>query len=292
MYFLSYIYKGVLQGGVLTDDGLQVVPLSAFELFNETQLLEFLREGGQDLVEAIGIERAAHAADAVALEAVTVTAPIPRPNRNIFCVGKNYLAHIGEVKTTTPDAVPKQPVYFTKLTTTVIGPHTPIDPHPYITSEVDYEGELAVVIGREGHDISAQTAKDYVFGYTIANDVSARDIQTGRGQWFAGKSLDTFCPMGPYILTADAVSFPPKLDISLTVNGELRQQDNTGSLIFSIPELIADLSKGRTLLPGDIILTGTPAGTGAGAKPPVYLKKGDTVAVTIAEIGTLTNPVV
>jgi 2-keto-4-pentenoate hydratase/2-oxohepta-3-ene-1,7-dioic acid hydratase in catechol pathway len=184
------------------------------------------------------------------------------------------------------------PVIFTKATTSVIGPHDPIPAHLDPTSSVDYEGELTVVIGKGGRGIRAQDAFEHVFGYTIINDVTARTLQHRHKQWFLGKSLDGFCPMGPAVVTRDEVPDVRALQLLTRVNGELRQDAPVADLIFDIPTLIATISLGTTLLPGDLIATGTAAGVGIGFDPPRYLKAGDEVAVTIEPIGTLTNPVV
>jgi 2-keto-4-pentenoate hydratase/2-oxohepta-3-ene-1,7-dioic acid hydratase in catechol pathway len=181
-------------------------------------------------------------------------------------------------------------VVFTKAPSTVVGPGADIDPHPGVTSELDYEAELGVIIGRGGRGISVEAAADHVWGYTIVNDVTARDLQKTHKQWFLGKSLDTFCPMGPYAVTADEVGDGP-LEVVCTVNGEVRQRASTADLIFDIPTIIATISAGITLQPGDVIATGTPAGVGIGFTPPRFLRGGDVVEITITGLGTLTNRV-
>ena len=202
---------------------------------------------------------------------------------------RDYADHIAEFdKTALPDK-PKYPVIFTKATSAVIGPDDPIEPHKNVTEQVDYEGELAVVIGKEGSDIPISEAMNHVYGFTILNDVTARDLQANHGQWFHGKSLDTFCPMGPYLLLRDAA--PETFDIITKVNGEVRQDGSTGEFIFTIPELIHTISQGTTLFPGDVIATGTPSGVGVGFNPPRFLHSGDTVEITIPAIGTLKNKV-
>jgi 2-keto-4-pentenoate hydratase/2-oxohepta-3-ene-1,7-dioic acid hydratase in catechol pathway len=224
-------------------------------------------------------------------------APIPRPARNILCVGKNYRDHVQEVQSipsggvATPSAIPSAPIFFTKATSTVIGPGAPIPASSDPTQSVDYEGELAVVIGRGGRGIARADALRHVFGYTILNDVTSRRLQGKHQQWFLGKSLDGFCPLGPAILTADAVPDVSQLRVQTRVNGELRQDGALAELIFDIPTLIETLSQCMTLEPGDLLATGTPAGVGMGFKPPRYLKPGDLVAITIEAIGTLENPV-
>jgi 2-keto-4-pentenoate hydratase/2-oxohepta-3-ene-1,7-dioic acid hydratase in catechol pathway len=226
---------------------------------------------------------------------VQLKAPIPRPRRNIICVGKNYREHAKEFSQSGFEAgavkgaeIDEFPAVFTKLPGSVVGPDAAIDLHSHITDSVDYEAELAVVIGKGGRDIAKSEAYRHVFGYTIVNDVTARDRQRNHKQWFLGKTLDTFCPMGPWITTADALD-PENLEVKCWVNGELRQSANTRDLIFDIPTLIATISAGTTLLPGDIIATGTPAGVGIGFDPPRFLKAGDTVRISISGIGELEN---
>ena len=187
--------------------------------------------------------------------------------------------------------MPTAPVVFTKAPSSVIGPDAAILANLDPTNSVDYEGELAVVIGRGGRGISRAEAMNHVFGYTVINDVTARTLQHKHKQWFLGKSIDSFCPMGPTLVTADEIPDPARLTLETHVNGELRQKALVSDIIFNIPTLIETISRGITLIPGDIVATGTPEGVGIGFTPPKYLKAGDTVAVTIDPIGTLTNPV-
>ena len=241
----------------------------------------------------------------VALPAVTRTiplgevrlcAPIPRPRRNIFCVGKNYYDHAHEFANSGFDssaaqgAVPKAPIIFSKVPESVIGPGVPIRIDATVSTAVDYEVELAVIVGKQGRNIAKAEAMAHVWGYTIVNDVTARDLQGLHSQWLIGKSQDSFCPMGPWAVTADAIDLADT-SVKCWVNGELRQDSNTGLLIFDVPTIVAALSNGITLYPGDIIATGTPAGAGLGFKPPKYLVAGDTVRQEIAGIGVLENPV-
>lgn len=220
---------------------------------------------------------------------VKLLAPIPRPARNIFCIGKNYGDHARELGTDA--AFPETPIVFTKAPSCVIGPEQPIPAYLDPTSSVDYEGELAVIIGRGGRGIARTEAMNHVYGYTILNDVTSRRLQKQHEQWFIGKSIDGFCPMGPAILTAGAVAEVRALRVQTRVNSELRQDGRAANMIFDIPMLIETLARTITLQPGDIIATGTPAGVGMGFKPPRFLKAGDTVSITIEPIGTLTNPV-
>ncbi|MFD0048814.1 fumarylacetoacetate hydrolase family protein [Actinomycetes bacterium NPDC127524] len=216
-------------------------------------------------------------------------APIPRPSKNIFCVGKNYTEHAKELGSEAD--IPTDIMMFTKAPTSVIGNKADIPIHSQVTSQLDYEGELAVIIGKKGKGISREKALDYVFGYTILNDVTARDLQEKHKQFFLGKSLDGTCPIGPVIVHKSQIGNPGSLEILTKVNGDVRQQSNTSQLIFPVEEIISVISKGMTLEPGDIIATGTPAGVGKGMKPPVYLKSGDKIEVTIGKIGTLSNSV-
>jgi 2-keto-4-pentenoate hydratase/2-oxohepta-3-ene-1,7-dioic acid hydratase in catechol pathway len=232
----------------------------------------------------------------VSLAAADLLAPIPRPARNVFCDGKNYHDHAKEFAGSGFDAsatevVPEAPVIFTKPPSAVIGPGRSIPHHLDPTDSTDYEGELTVVIGRGGRGIAKADALAHVFGYTIINDVTARTLQHKHRQWFIGKGIDGYCPMGPAILTADEMPDPTKMRLTTTVNGELRQDAPVSDLIFDIPTLIETLSATMTLEPGDLIATGTPAGVGLGFKPPRFLKKGDVVAIEVSGIGRLENPV-
>ncbi len=230
---------------------------------------------------------------AISLDNVKLLAPIPVPRRNIVCLGKNYADHAKEIKGITGGSVdlPKAPIYFTKATHTVIGTEEIILRHENCTEKLDYEVELAVIIGKRGINIAPEDAEDHIFGYTIANDISARDLQINHSQWFKGKSLTTHCPMGPWILHKSQAPLPLELDIRCYINGDIRQHSNTSNLIFNIPAIISDLSRGFELQPGDIIMTGTPAGVGFGAEPPVFLEAGDEICCSIEGIGALINVV-
>jgi 2-keto-4-pentenoate hydratase/2-oxohepta-3-ene-1,7-dioic acid hydratase in catechol pathway len=222
-------------------------------------------------------------------EEVTLLAPIPRPGKNIFCVGKNYVDHAIEMGSAKD--IPDHLMVFTKAPTTIIGPNETVLNHQAVTDTLDYEGELAVIIGKKGRAIKKEEALDYVFGYTIINDVTARDLQSRHNQFFIGKSLDTTCPMGPWIVHKSMIDNPNHLNIETKVNGEVRQSSNTMNFIFPIEEVIEVLSAGMTLEPGDIIATGTPAGVGKGFKPPKFLKPGDEIEISIEKIGTLKNTI-
>jgi 2-keto-4-pentenoate hydratase/2-oxohepta-3-ene-1,7-dioic acid hydratase in catechol pathway len=221
-------------------------------------------------------------------------APLGRTDRNLFLVGKNYHEHAKEFSSSGFDSsaqvVPSAPNVFTKPASTIVGPGDDILSHPEVTQQMDYEAELAVIIGKPGRGIRKEDAYAHIWGYTIVNDVTARDLQKLHGQWFMGKSLDTFCPMGPWIVSADAID-PENTQVQCWVNGELRQDANTADLIFDIPTLIATISAGIELRPGDVIVTGTPVGVGIGFKPPKFLKAGDEVRIAIEGIGTIENRV-
>ncbi|GGJ71818.1 2-keto-4-pentenoate hydratase/2-oxohepta-3-ene-1,7-dioic acid hydratase in catechol pathway [Anoxybacillus voinovskiensis] len=218
---------------------------------------------------------------------VRLLAPIPRPTKNIFCVGKNYVDHALELGSAAD--IPKHIMLFSKTPTTVVGHEATVLRHREVTNELDYEGELAVVIGKKGKAIPEQEALEYVFGYTIINDITARDLQERHKQFLLGKSLDTSCPMGPWIVHQSLLPNPNRLHIETKVNGETRQKANTEQFIFPVETIIATISRGMTLEPGDIIATGTPAGVGKGMKPPRFLDTGDVIEITIEGIGTLRN---
>ena len=226
------------------------------------------------------------------MEGVRVLAPLSKPRRNLFMVGKNYHEHAKEFNKSGFDGskedISPLPSVFTKPASTIVGPDEPVFSHPEATKEVDYENELTVIIGKGGKGISKDNAYQHVWGYTIVNDITARDLQKQARQWFLGKALDTFCPMGPVIVTADEID-PENLQLKTWINGELRQDANTSDLIFNIPTIIEVLSAGMTLEPGDVIATGTAAGVGIGFTPPKFLKAGDEMKLEIEGIGILFN---
>ncbi len=226
------------------------------------------------------------------LERVALHAPIPRPRKNLFCVGWNYLEHFEEGAKARPHVqeMPAHPAFFTKTPTTVNSPYGDVPAHAGVTEKLDWEVELAVVIGKGGKNITEAEALKHIFGYMVANDVSAREVQRQHGQqWFKGKSLDGHCPMGPWIATADEVRDPQSLDIACRVNGVVKQNSNTRHMYFKIPRIIAELSAGLTLEPGDIILTGTPAGVGHARNPPEFMRPGDVLETEIVDLGLLRN---
>ena len=238
------------------------------------------------------IRQQATAGQGISLKEVKLVAPL-QPRRNVMCLGKNYADHAREMQTAhnEPIEIPQFPVIFTKATTSVSGPTDPIPFDPTVSEQIDWEVELAVIIGKQGKNIPAEQAMEYVFGYTVLNDVTARDLQRQGKQFFKGKSLDGSCPIGPWIVTADELTDPHNLDVRCLVNGVEKQASNTRHMIFDIPTTIAYLSRGMTLLPGDVIATGTPDGVGSARTPPEFLRPGDVLTSIVAGIGELRNVV-
>lgn len=226
------------------------------------------------------------------LSEIQILAPIPKPRKNIIGIGLNYTEHVAESARTldTTGKLPQKPIIFSKPPTTVTGPNTNILLNPKLTQQLDWEVELAVVIGKKGKYVAKEDAMDYVFGYTIINDISARDCRR-EGQWIVSKGQDTFAPMGPYLVTKDEIENPHNLNLSLKLNGVEKQNSNTQFMLFNINDLIEDLSTVFTIEPGDIIATGTPAGVGAGRNPQEWMKDGDVVECYVEKIGKLTNTV-
>ena len=251
-------------------------------------------DGGAAMLAAIRALASNPPANALLpLSSVALQAPIPKPRRNVFCVGRNYMDHVAEGDRTrgiTNSEVPKYPQFFTKAADCVIAPGAKVPTHEGVTKWLDYEVELVAIIGTAGRDIPKEKALEHVYGWTIGNDVTGRDLQRRHGQWFKGKSLDRSCPLGPVIVPAADLS-AADLAISLKINGEQRQSSRTSKMIFDVPEIIHQLSAGFTLLPGDVIMTGTPEGVGYAMQPPQTLKAGDVMELTIEGIGTLTNTI-
>lgn len=295
MKFISYVYEDNEGYGIVNERNNAIVPMNALlkDLGIETPetLLEFISICSDSLIHDIKTILSKEDMKGIPYENVKITAPIPYPRRSVFCLGKNYKEHALEIKSIPSGkaVIPEYPIYFTKVADPCVGHMDKVIIPKDYTEKIDYEVELAVVIGKDGKDIPEEKAVEYIFGYTIANDITARDIQKKHSQWFKGKSLDTFTPMGPYIVHKSEIGFPVELDIISKVNGEIRQSSNTRELIFDIPYIISDLSKGFTLKAGDIILTGTPKGVGMGFDPPRFLKSGDVVECYIEKIGTLLN---
>lgn len=255
----------------------------------ESSVLELI-DGGMGALDAFGTAPGKR----VALNTLTLVAPIPRPRKNIICLGWNYAEHVDETSANSgrDPKIPQHPIVFTKNVTSVIGPGAAIPFDPSLSSALDWEVELGVVIGRGGRNIPYKEALSHLFGYTVINDISARDLQFRHKQFFLGKSLDGGCPMGPWIVTADEIDNPQSLHLECRVNKELKQSSSTGQQIFNIATIIETLSRVMTLEPGDLIATGTPSGVGFARTPPEYLKPGDLVECEIEGIGTLSNPVV
>jgi len=296
MHLITFSQGSRVCIGILDQERNEVVDLSIAASELPGNMLDFIAQGptAQERAQAAANERIGR----IALDHVSILAPIPKPRRNVFCIGKNYREHIKELQSASAvfdnggqNNLTEKPIFFTKATTSVIGSNAPIPASLDPTASTDYEGELAVIIGQGGRGIKYADAMRHVYGYTILNDVTSRRLQRDHQQWFLGKSLDGYCPMGPAIVTADAIADVSLLRVQTSVNSELRQNDVVASLIFDIPTLIETLSRTMTLEPGDIIATGTPAGVGMGFKPPRYLQQGDMVKINIEPIGTLENTV-
>jgi 2-keto-4-pentenoate hydratase/2-oxohepta-3-ene-1,7-dioic acid hydratase in catechol pathway len=284
MKYLTFRREGTVGIGRLTSDGTTI------EVLNTPQGASFL-----GVANVIGMEKVVvPTGETLRLESATLFAPIPRPRRNIICVGKNYLAHAEEFSgsgfdsSASQGAVPSAPIVFSKAPECVIAHGDAVLIDPAVSSAIDYEAELCVIIGRKARAIAREDALDHVWGYTIVNDVTARDLQKTHSQWFISKSQDTFCPMGPVAVTRDEIDLA-NTSLKCWVNGDLRQSANTADLIFDVPDLIATISAGITLYPGDLIATGTPSGVGIGFTPPKYLQPDDVVRVEIEGIGVLEN---
>lgn len=283
MKLITFLYNGRERVGVIGKDG-NVTPLAS------ESLNAMLEEKGwrEDAEEKAG------SAGTIPFSAVKLLAPIPVPRQDIICLGINYMEHAEESARYKKEAFGGErpfAVYFSKRVNRAVEDGGYIESHSDLADSLDYECKLAVVIGKECRNVAKEEVREYILGYTILNDVSVREIQTRHKQWYFGKSMDGFTPMGPWIVTADEFSFPPKLAIQSYVNGELRQDSNTEKLIFGIDHVISELSAGMTLKAGTVIATGTPAGAGMGFVPPRFLKPGDVVSCKIEGIGTLTNTV-
>ena len=286
MRLATYMWGGQRHVGLVSADGREVKPLALTR--------EQANGGVLTIIEMLAAGEAlpGQTGTSLPISAVQLDAPIPLPRRNLFCVGRNYHAHAKELSASVfkdNDANPDVwPIVFTKVPECVVGPHDDVMIPVSVSSDIDYEAEITIVIGKGGRNISRAKALDHVFGYTIVNDVTARDVQIRHQQWDLGKSFDTFCPMGPWIVTADELD-GTKTRVRCWVNGELRQDGPTDNMIFDIPTLIETCSRGITLYPGDLIATGTPAGVGMGMKPPHYLKAGDVVRIEVDGLGAIEN---
>ena len=291
MKFLTYKHGGETAVGVLKQDGTEVVPVNYLGC-TALDMNGFLQQLTEKKLEKL--ERNKELMQGIPLEEVQLLAPIPYPKQDVICLGINYYAHAEEAARFHDEAFGgERPVsiYFAKRVNRAVADGEPIDGHLDIVDSLDYEVELAVVIGKDAKNVAEEDAFSYVFGYTILNDMSARNLQTAHKQWYFGKSLDDFTPIGPWIVTKDEFENPPALPIRSYVNGELRQDSNTGLMINGVAKVISQLSQGMTLQAGTIIAMGTPAGVGMGFQPPKFLQAGDVVTCEIAGIGKLTNEI-
>ena len=295
MRLVTFEHDRTREVGVIGDDGT-VVALDDIVPGAPAAMLDVIRAWHEIGPRARDADLRAVAG--APLDRVRLLAPIPRPARNVFCVGWNYADHFAEGRAfrgaSAPQEVPPHPALFTKSASAVVGPDMPVlHPGPH-SSEMDWEAELGVVIGTRGRDITEARALDHVFGYTIGNDVSVRDVQRTKhgGQWFKGKSFDTHCPLGPWIVTADEIPDPQVLSIASRINGVTKQSSNTKYMVFTVARIISELSQGMTLEQGDVILTGTPSGVGFARTPPEFLRPGDVMEMEIEGIGVLRNRVV
>jgi 2-keto-4-pentenoate hydratase/2-oxohepta-3-ene-1,7-dioic acid hydratase in catechol pathway len=286
MKWITFAKDGVERPGAWLD-GDRVVDLSSVG----ASLIDIIAAGEKAIADARSLAGAA--GQSLAAGEVQLLAPIPRPRKNVFCVGRNYVEHVAEGARAmgTEQKLPEVPQFFTKAPTAVNAPGAPVRLDSKLTKLLDYEVELAVVIGKGGRDIPRARAYEHVFGYTVANDVTARDLQRRHEQWFKGKSLDTTLPLGPWIVDSAEIGDPTTLELTLTVNGEERQRAKANMMIFDVPTIIEFLSAGLTLEPGDVIATGTPSGVGFAMNPPQGLKDGDRVVARIDRIGELVSPI-
>ncbi|MCL2367616.1 MAG: fumarylacetoacetate hydrolase family protein [Oscillospiraceae bacterium] len=293
MKLLTYRYNGDEAVGVFDTSGEKIIPIATLGLTYPT-MNELIQHATAAELRTLKEAAAKPSPDGIPYDAVTKVAPIPEPRQDVICMGFNYLDHVGEsakFKGLAPPTVPEYPVYFSKRVNCAVADGAPICGHLDLDPQLDYEVELAVIIGKDVKNVLPERATEYIFGYTILNDVSARTLQTRHGQFYFGKGLDDFTPMGPWIVTADEFPDPPQMALRSYVNDELRQDSHTKQMLFPIPRVIAELSAGMTLKAGTIIATGTPAGVGMGFDPPRFLKAGDTVTCEVEGIGRLTNTV-
>lgn len=296
MKLVTYLDSQKEKVGVINSEGTWVYPLTAFGMAYESmeEAVEKLTNAEKELLSVYNRKDPEEVHGAIPMEEAALCAPIPRPGQDIICLGINYMEHAYEsarYKKEVFGGDRPYAVYFSKRVNEAVPPMGRIDAHQGLVESLDYECELAVILSKDAKNVAREEAEDYIFGYTIVNDVSARDIQTRHKQWYFGKSLDGFTPMGPCIVTAEEIPFPPKLSIQSRVNGELRQNSNTELLIFDIAHVISELSQGMTLKAGTIISMGTPAGVGMGFTPPRFLKPGDKVECIVEGIGSLVNVV-
>lgn len=299
MKFVTFMRGGRGAAGLILEQSILDLDAAAKQCGESAELSSVLaivqgETASLAAVQRIASRRAQLDSLTIPMSEAQLLAPIPRPARNVFCVGRNYVDHVkeGYVARQQEVKLPEAPQFFTKATHAVNAPDADVRLDRKVTTKLDYEVELAVVIGKGGRDIPKEKAFEHVFGYSIANDVTARDLQRRHDQWFKGKSLDTSLPFGPYLLTKDEVADVAALELRLTVNGELRQQARVAQMIFDIPTTIASLSAGLTLEAGDIIATGTPSGVGFAMNPQQFLKDGDVMVASITQLGELRNRIV
>lgn len=296
MKFVTYEIEHKRRLGVINRDGTWIYPLCSLDMDYKTmqELIEGISESEKQLLEYVSGQDPYKIKGAVPAEEAILLAPIPHPVQDVICLGINYMAHAEESARYKKEAFGGErpfAVYFSKRVSEATGTGAEIPSHKELVQDLDYEAELAVIIGKDAKNVPVSEVKNYIFGYTVINDVSARTLQTRHKQWYFGKSLDGFLPMGPCIVTAEEFPYPPRLSIQSRVNGELRQDSSTELMIFGIDHVVSELSAGMTLKAGTIIATGTPAGVGMGFDPPRFLKPGDVVECSIEGIGTLVNRV-
>lgn len=296
MKFVTYEIEHKRRLGVINRDGTWIYPLRSLDMDYKTmqELIEGISESEKQLLEYVSGQDPYKIKGAVPAEEAILLAPIPHPVQDVICLGINYMAHAEESARYKKEAFGGErpfAVYFSKRVSEATGTGAEIPSHKELVQDLDYEAELAVIIGKDAKNVPVSEVKNYIFGYTVINDVSARTLQTRHKQWYFGKSLDGFLPMGPCIVTAEEFPYPPRLSIQSRVNGELRQDSSTELMIFGIDHVVSELSAGMTLKAGAIIATGTPAGVGMGFDPPRFLKPGDVVECSIEGIGTLVNRV-
>ena len=296
MKFVTYEIEHKRRLGVINRDGTWIYPLRSLDMDYKTmqELIEGISESEKQLLEYVSGQDPYKIKGAVPAEEAILLAPIPHPVQDVICLGINYMAQEEESPRYKKEAFGGErpfAVYFSKRVSEATGTGAEIPSHKELVQDLDYEAELAVIIGKDAKNVPVSEVKNYIFGYTVINDVSARTLQTRHKQWYFGKSLDGFLPMGPCIVTAEEFPYPPRLSIQSRVNGELRQDSSTELMIFGIDHVVSELSAGMTLKAGTIIATGTPAGVGMGFDPPRFLKPGDVVECSIEGIGTLVNRV-
>ena len=296
MKFVTYEIEHKRRLGVINRDGTWIYPLRSLDMDYKTmqELIEGISESEKQLLEYVSGQDPYKIKGAVPAEEAILLAPIPHPVQDVICLGINYMAHAEESARYKKEAFGGErpfAVYFSKRVSEATGTGAEIPSHKELVQDLDYEAELAVIIGKDAKNVPVSEVKNYIFGYTVINDVSARTLQTRHKQWYFGKSLDGFLPMGPCIVTAEEFPYPPRLSIQSRVNGELRQDSSTELMIFGIDHVVSELSAGMTLKAGTIIAPGTPAGVGMGFDPPRFLKPGDVVECSSEGIGTLVNRV-